>query len=356
MVRCVADVRQQDGQTPRRQRDPYLDNAKVLLIVLVVVGHLLERIAYSGVADGVYTWIYSFHMPAFVFVSGYLSRRFEATAARSRSLVASLLVPYLVFQVVLSLEDWLLRGSHLALDPFVPRFALWYLLALFAWRLLVPVLRGIPHPLLLSVLVSVVSVVYGGLDQELSLARILSFLPFFTLGVLATPERIESFKRATEGMGARIPAATLLVASLVVAYLFRDEIPRRWLYMYGQTDEVHFTNLENMLIRLAVLAVATVTMACFLAVVPRRHAFFTPLGNATLYVYLLQAAVIYPLQPLIGGWGGWTAPMVGLLVVGGVALALLLGSPPVQKATAWIVDPVNTAARRRSEAASGAAG
>ncbi|RNE59089.1 acyltransferase family protein [Cryobacterium tepidiphilum] len=339
-----------------KARDPYLDNAKVLLIVLVVVGHLLERIAYSGVADGLYTWIYSFHMPAFVFVSGYLSRRFEPTMSRSRSLITSLLVPYLVFQVVLSLEDWLLRGNHLVLDPFVPRFALWYLLALFAWRLLIPVLRSIPHPLLWSVVASVVSVVYGGLDQELSLARILSFLPYFTLGVLTTPERIEAFKDATARLRVRVPAVLLLVASLVVAYLLRDDIPRRWLYMYGQTDEVTFTNLENMVIRLAVLAMATVAMACFLAVVPRRRTFFTPLGNATLYVYLLQAAVIYPLQPLIGEWGGWTAPMVAVLVAGGVALALLLGSRPVQKLTAWVVDPVNTAARRRSGAAAGAAG
>lgn len=327
----------------------------MLLISLVVVGHLLESVAHSDVADGLYTWIYSFHMPAFVFVSGFLSRRFEATATRARSLVASLLVPYLVFQLVLSLEDWLLRGNSLTLDPFVPRFALWYLLALFAWRLLVPVLRSIPHPLLWSVVVSVISVVYGGLDQELSLARILSFLPFFTLGVLTTPERIESFKRATARMRVRIPAAVVLAASLVVAYLFRDGIERRWLYMYGETDQAHYTNLESILIRCAVLTVATVTLACFLAVVPRRNTPLTPLGNATLYIYLLQAAVIYPLQPLIGAWGGWTAPMVALLVAGGVLLAFLLGSPPVQKLTAWLVDPVNTAIRRRRTPAIGSA-
>src|SRR5699024_7607197 len=61
--------------TQGSSRDPAIDNARALLITLVVVGHLLNMISSTS-GEVLYLWIYSFHMPAFVAVSGYLSRSF----------------------------------------------------------------------------------------------------------------------------------------------------------------------------------------------------------------------------------------------------------------------------------------
>lgn len=47
-----------------------MDNLKCFLILCVVIGHMLELV-YAG---GGYRIIYSFHMPAFIFVSGYFAR------------------------------------------------------------------------------------------------------------------------------------------------------------------------------------------------------------------------------------------------------------------------------------------
>lgn len=325
---------------PNSSRDPYLDNAKLLLIVLVVVGHLLERIEQSNLSDGIYTWIYLFHMPAFVFVSGYLSRSFQPTGPRLRSLVTSLLIPYLVFQIVLGVEGWLWRGDHLTINPLVPSFAMWYLLALFAWRLFVPLLRSIPYPLLWAVVISIGSVVYGGISDDLAGARILSFLPFFTFGLLTTPERIATFKRIAARVWIRIPITIFLACTLVGVYLLRDQIARRWLYMYGHYADFDFTNLEHMLLRAGLLVTATIMLLAVLALVPQRQTILTRLGRNTLYIYLLQAAVIFPLQPRIQSWDGWSAAWVAALMVGGVLLALALGTRTVQKATSWLVDPV----------------
>lgn len=110
-------------------RDPFLDNAKGLLIVLVILGHLLETIPIDA-ADAFYKWIYAFHMPAFVVVSGYLSRNFRATPRQCRGLVTMLLVPYVVVQLLLSLERMIFNGADFSLNLFVPGFAIWYLLAL----------------------------------------------------------------------------------------------------------------------------------------------------------------------------------------------------------------------------------
>ena len=53
----------------------FIDNIKVVLIFLVVFGHLIERyIDTSNTLMGIYMFIYIFHMPLFVYISGYLSK------------------------------------------------------------------------------------------------------------------------------------------------------------------------------------------------------------------------------------------------------------------------------------------
>ncbi|WP_052356695.1 acyltransferase family protein [[Clostridium] dakarense] len=53
----------------------FVDNLKVLLIFLVVFGHLIERyINTNDTLMGMYMFIYTFHMPLFIFISGFLSK------------------------------------------------------------------------------------------------------------------------------------------------------------------------------------------------------------------------------------------------------------------------------------------
>lgn len=320
-------------------RDPFLDNAKGLLIVLVVLGHLLETIPIDA-ADGLYKWIYAFHMPAFVVVSGYLSRNFRATPRQCRGLVTLLLVPYIAVQLLMSFERVIFGGAGFSLNLFVPSFAIWYLLALVVWRLMTPLLLAIPHPLIISIAVSVLSVTYGGLSGELAGARVLSFLPFFTLGLLATPAHVEAFKRLTSRLWLRVCLGAFLLVALVVAYAMRDHIARAWLYMYGKVDKFGLSNMENVLVRVLVLAVAAALLFAFLAIVPRTRNIFTPLGEATIYVYVLQTLILYPLMPIIETWPHWNVAGVAALMAGGVLLAVLLGTRPVQRATRWLIDPV----------------
>ena len=59
-----------------QNRDYFFDNYKALLIVLVVVGHFIEPCYDNNVfLSGLKWMIFSFHMPAFIFISGYFSKR-----------------------------------------------------------------------------------------------------------------------------------------------------------------------------------------------------------------------------------------------------------------------------------------
>ena len=57
-----------------KKRSFLWDNAKGLLIFLVVFGHFLSGNTNHSGALLVLTVIYSFHMPAFAFISGFFTR------------------------------------------------------------------------------------------------------------------------------------------------------------------------------------------------------------------------------------------------------------------------------------------
>ena len=49
------------------------DNIRFILIICVVFGHFLEMIP-GAMSLYLYRIIYSFHMPAFIFISGYFAK------------------------------------------------------------------------------------------------------------------------------------------------------------------------------------------------------------------------------------------------------------------------------------------
>lgn len=72
-------------------REPYFDNVKFILILLVVIGHFIEKIIFMDTSFKViYETIYSFHMPLFIFISGYFSKNTLKTNNKT------ILTPYLI--------------------------------------------------------------------------------------------------------------------------------------------------------------------------------------------------------------------------------------------------------------------
>ncbi|MCI7551718.1 MAG: acyltransferase family protein [Actinomycetaceae bacterium] len=62
------------------------DNAKFVLITLVVIGHFIESFIFGFApgerfAAGAFTFIYSFHMPLFILISGMFLREMNARSS-----------------------------------------------------------------------------------------------------------------------------------------------------------------------------------------------------------------------------------------------------------------------------------
>lgn len=105
-------VNRPPSAAPAKRRDAYFDNVKYLAIVLVAVAHSWEPVMDgSRTARALYMVAYTFHMPAFIIVSGYFSRSFDMSAAKVKRLITGVAVPYIVFETAYSLFKRFADGS-----------------------------------------------------------------------------------------------------------------------------------------------------------------------------------------------------------------------------------------------------
>lgn len=318
-------------------RDPFWDNAKFIAIVLVVIGHALGPVFGTAPAGAISWWIYIFHMPAFVFIAGYLSRGFDYAPRRLEKLVSTILVPYLIFEVIYTLIAKYVSGQDIgfgSLTPFDPIWLNWFLAALFIWRLSTGFWRRVRWPFTISVLICLaVGVVNVG--EDLDLTRTLSFLPFFVAGLVVRPAHLELLRRRR----VRIAAGAVLAAMFVFAWFAADRLSMEWLYWRSTLVERDTSLLLGTVLRVGFLAFCAAGVAAFLAVVPRRRTWFTALGEGTVYCYLLHGLLTRTASALGVGDHLDNPFGVAAIIVVAALVATALMTSPVRRATQWLVEP-----------------
>lgn len=329
-------------------RDPWLDNAKMALVTLVVVGHAWVLAPPGPLRDHLYDFLYAWHVPAFVMVTGFLSKSFAYTRRRWWMLVRTVVVPYLVFEAAIAVFRIYVGGEQLE-DLFAdPHWPMWYLAALFFWRVMTPPFKAMPTPVALGVALAASLVAGLYFSDLLDLARVFGLLPFFVLGLKATPERLELLR-------ARGVAWVAVGVFAVIAVLtrFTDAIAEtEWLYYRARYDELVASDAEAFAIRAGVLLVGLLGALSFLALVPRVEGWFTRMGTYTLVVYLFHGFVVKGAD--YAGLDEWAVDHAGLALVlttvGGLALALFLAWRPVASVLTELVDPFGYAERHAKRA------
>lgn len=315
----------------------------MLLVTLVVFGHSLTMLPWGGFHDHLYDFLYLWHMPAFVLVTGYLSRSFSYSWRRIWALVRGLLIPYVIVEAALVGFREIVGGEqHFHNLWIVPHWPMWYLPATFCWRLATPVFRRL-GALAMPVAIAI-SLVGGYVGWDyLDIRRILGFLPFFVLGLVLTPEATVRLR----GPRAQIGAVAVLVGGWALAGTVGSWAQTRWLYYSWAYAHVH-SSLPPVLTRGAVLAAGTAMALAVLALVPSRGGWFSRMGAASLVVYLCHGFVVKGVS--YTGFPGWAAhhPALSLAVVavGAVAVALLLATPWLARRLERAIDPLTYAEGR----------
>jgi fucose 4-O-acetylase-like acetyltransferase len=342
---------------PRASRRPErylaLDNARFVLIALVVVGHLLEQLVNTGpLSDTLYRWIYLFHMPGFILISGALSKR-TLTHRRLLGLATGLLVPYVIFQTLYPAWDALLfPGNDWSQGYLTPYWLLWYLPSLVCWRLMLPLFAH-RWALPVAVAIALAAGLAPWIGYPFSLSRTLVFFPLFLLGHRIGAQQLQ---RLGASRGARVCAVVVLAAAGAGAWWLRGLDPQ-WLYASVGYATLNVDAVPGAAIRLALLAASSACALAAIALVPRRP-LWAGFGRRSLTTYLMHGFLIRGL--LAAGVFAWLSheivpPLQVLLCLACGALIAALFSTrfmdklatPLTRPVRWLTPAGRTLARIR---------
>lgn len=252
-------------------RDPWLDNVKMVLVTLVVMGHAIGLVEGSTESHWTYDFVYLWHIPAFVLKLHWL---------------------FLPASVVVSLAGGLWNTDYLM----IPRF--------------------------------------------------LGLLPFFTLGLFLQPHHLKRL----DDVWVRIAGLLALIGIGVMAGFVDVWADTAILWYDAGYDEVPIDNVVAFQTRLTVMALGLIGTFSVLALVSRRNlGWFTAMGTATMVIYLFHGFAVKTAKAL--GWPDFTSayPVLGLVLtlLGAIAIALLLATPPVRRVLEPFTNPLGWWESRR---------
>ena len=407
-------------------RDAHLDNCKFWLMCAVVFNHAFQdffksvldkeaggrpwcqpdvapdRFGVYALARGTYMYLNLLGMPAFTLVSGICSRGLlrcatdddgTGLAARSRRMVESLVVPYVVWQTF-----FLIYGTYGSKEfepapahpvPFVsPVGVTWYLTALFAWRCSLQFIAKLRNVVAVTFaaglavgFVDTPRTENGGLPF-LDYQRAVAFAPIFYVGATVLTEDV--MRRLTDdGDGGASAgwvkikrafawAATAATPALfAIAFAFgggsdvesRGILPgicfdeaQRWAWTMdpyvggvdaaagGGRGDVERVVGVAVLLRLAFYACSVSLAVAFFVIVPRRERWYTARGSRTMYAYLLHLLVIRSYELVRDGCGLrermplWASAAVSLAALPSLTSVGLM-SARCKAWTRWAVEP-----------------
>ena len=273
--------------TTFKPRSFYWDNCKGFLIILVVFAHFL--IGLQGQYDMttvIVNTIYMFHMPAFVFVSGYFSKKDNACSLKSILLLGVAYFLYTAGFIIFNL-CWGINEISLT----YPYYSAWYILALIVWRILTPYLVKIRGIVFILTAFSVFSVFWTEFDLKYSIVKIISFYPFFIAGYILQPDTVKQLRKMAANKRILIGIVLLCLATACGIFAARkfgisvqDLIPNHYT-VQGQ-------GLRPAFARLAILVTASLCIVAMLFIsVEKQIPLLTRVGKNSLAVYLLHRPV-----------------------------------------------------------------
>ena len=269
-----------------RQRDYKMDNIRFFLIFCVLLGHFLELFVGAFSSD-LYKIIYSFHMPAFLFLTGFFAR------FNRRKIILKLIYPYILFQVLYQLFDaYVIKEKTQATITFgTPYWLLWYLLVTILCYLLLPLFDGIsPISGIAFSCITLMVAIFAGFDTSLgyyaSLARFFSFLPFFLIGHYTA----HLWKKSKPQTNLWLMIAIGLFLFFACKYMLQEsEITKYMLYGSFSYEKAHY----DPVIKLFLLLLSFAWIAFLLFVFPsKKIPFVSVLGQHTLPIFLLHGFIV----------------------------------------------------------------
>ncbi len=297
-------------------RSAYWDNIKGILILLVVFAHILFQLQTDSVViNATVDSIYMFHMPAFVFISGFFGKSERSHSFES---IIKLIFLFYIFNSIMGF----IYGFGSLLQPV---YSYWYLIAIIAWRVITPHIAKFKEIGLILFITALFVGFYPSVDNTFAAARIIGFYPLYMLGYKLSQEQSDKLKnqnyakRAALGL-LLVAAAALLIWFSLDFFKFSDDD----LQMAGYSDPIAAFG------RVTLYVISFIVILAFRCLSPDRTIpLVTMFGKNSLWIFIWHRAFTLIASDLIKG-----LPLPAILLIavaGAIVICILFGNPLVAR-------------------------
>ncbi len=276
--------------TLAQPRTAKFDNAKAFLILCVVFGHgLSQSLSYPAV-KWAHLWLYSFHMPAFIFLGGLFAKRTVNTSPFNFKKVFSYFLLGMFIKTTIYLTGYFC-GRNPKFNLFSENGVAWYIFVMAAHLMIAHALRSFNHKKVLCSSI-ILALLVGYIDQignTMVLSRIIVFFPIFYLGYITDKDKLLNVLNKP---AVRIISLAFLLAFTVGLYFIITKVYSLRYILTGNNPYYEFgADWEpfGALLRLGCYIISAVVSFCVLAVMPNKKVpLMTHIGGNTLQIYALH--------------------------------------------------------------------
>ena len=310
-------------------RDYSLDNVRFVLIFAVVFAHFLEVCAPFKGSGLIYKFIYSFHMPAFIFLFGYNVKY------SPKKIVYRWCIPYVIFQGGYILFSKFILNANIAFQFTTPYWILWYMLVCIYYQLLLPLFDiDDKKKQIITILCAFIISVFIGFEKNvgyyMSLSRFFVFQPWFLLGYYCKKNNLLEWLSLKPQRRFFILFGSVAIIAILSSFV--GVIPNGLLY-----GSYPYSSCEGTLWMRGMASIMSFSVILFLFVgirpyLSRKLFLITSIGQNTWPIFLLhgfviKAAPIYFPYLVSSPW---------CVILLSCALVILLGNKLCSKAVCYI--------------------
>ncbi|MBQ6401313.1 MAG: hypothetical protein IJI20_03395 [Firmicutes bacterium] len=278
-----------------KERDYMFDTFRGILMLSIPVSHFTKAsanwyqalyapgFAHESFCGFMYITINVFVMQAFMFLSGYFSKkpdRAHDTAFRS------ILWPYLVFTTITMIAGYGFdTGIGHWFSYLTPPFALWFLFALFLYRFFLRDIIKFQWALPMSIIMMFAA---GALpfNDYLALGRVFSYFPFFLIGYYCSKETLDKVRTLK-----RHPVIIVLLAAALVGcsiWLVFTGPRLSWFLLKDSASALGVSLWDDFWYRGLVFCLACGWITLMVNILPSTRNFLCYVGTNTMPIYIFH--------------------------------------------------------------------
>jgi len=287
----------------KKERDYMFDTFRGILMLSIPMSHFTKMSGnlYSELylgggfpQDSLGGWVYItinvFVMQAFMFLSGYFSKKPE----RARETAFSTFMwPYLVWTTVYWGIRYLFFGNA-HLEYLTPPFALWFLFALFFYRYFLKDMVKFRWLLPLSLIMYLAAGQIQEFSDFMALGRMVSYFPFFLLGYYCSKERLAWLQKLK---GHKVILAVYGIILVLISVALCKWGPNvGWYLLRESVDSFSVPWWGDTLGRIGIFFLSSAWIIWMINVLPSKNNFIAFVGMNTMPVYIFHLTLRYVIQ------------------------------------------------------------